>query len=121
MGEVAEKISIEAVLKAIGVKAVQTVDPLDLEKAKEAAYRAYEMGGVSAIIFRSPCVAITKPGVLCEVDSERCIGCKKCIKELGCPALIKDSSKVAIDKTLCYGCGICTGICPAGAIKRVAD
>ena len=50
------------------------------------------------------------------IDPEKCIQCKKCIREIGCPALIIKDEKVAIDETLCTGCGLCKQICPVGAI-----
>ena len=118
MGEIAAKISIEKVLQALGVEDVQIVDPLDTLAAIAAAQHAAEVEGVSAIIYRSPCIAVCKPGVKMQVDEDKCINCKKCIKELGCPAIIKNDSgdKVCIDSNLCYGCGICRDICPTAAI-----
>ncbi|MCQ2539427.1 MAG: 4Fe-4S binding protein, partial [Acetatifactor sp.] len=70
---------------------------------------------VKAIIFKSPCIAITKPTQKCSV-SDKCINCKKCIREIGCPALITVDGKVSIDKNLCTGCGLCSKLCPVGAI-----
>ena len=60
MGEVAQKVSIEAILKAIGLTSVETVDPLDLSAAVGAVQRAAEKRGVRAVIFKSPCIAVTK-------------------------------------------------------------
>ena len=48
--------------------------------------------------------------------SDKCVQCRKCIKEIGCPALIISEGKVAIDKGLCTGCGLCSKICPVNAI-----
>ena len=50
------------------------------------------------------------------VDAEKCIGCKKCIRELGCPAIVLDNGNVCIDDTMCTGCGLCSQVCPAAAI-----
>ena len=133
MGEIVEKISIEKILDAIGVKPVITVNPFDQKAAVEAVQKASETPGVSAIIFKAPCIAITqkvgweKPHAL-TVDTSKCIGCRKCINELGCPALsvsnvVSTSSTtgagkklVEIDKSLCTGCGLCSQVCPVGAI-----
>ncbi|MFI3208991.1 MAG: indolepyruvate ferredoxin oxidoreductase subunit alpha [Eubacteriales bacterium] len=117
MGSIAEKISIKAVLEAIGVTSVQTVNPLDYVSAVEAAKIAADTPGVSAIIYESPCIAVAKPAPRSYVDQEKCIGCKKCIKELGCPAIILDNKKVKIEPALCYGCSLCEYICPVDAIK----
>ena len=116
MGEVSAAVSIPAVLKAIGVKSVVTVDPLDLAAAVEAVQNAVKVKGVSAVIFRSPCIAVTKPSPGYTVDPAKCIGCKKCIRELGCPALVWQEKNAAIEPSLCYGCSICAQVCPCGAI-----
>lgn len=116
MGEISQKVSIPAVLEAVGVKSVVTVDPLNLREAIEAVKAAAEMEGVSAVIFKSPCIAVTKPAPLYQVDEEKCIGCKKCIRELGCPAIIYRENKAYIEPSLCYGCSICSQVCPVGAI-----
>lgn len=115
MGDVAQKISIQKILEAIGVS-VTVADPLDLKSAISAVKDAAEQKGVRAIIFKSPCIAVTKPsGGYTVTDS--CIGCKKCIKELGCPAVVLNSGKVEIEPSLCFGCGICAQVCPVSAIK----
>jgi len=115
MGDIVEKIDIVKVLEGMGVAKIIVVNPLDLEAAVDAVTECSKMKGVKAIIFKSPCVAITKPmGKAC--IGENCINCKKCINEIGCPALIIKDGKVAIDESLCTGCGLCSHICPVGAI-----
>ena len=116
MGNFVEKVSIEKVLEGIGVKKILTVDPLKLDEAVAAVRECAEEKGVRAIIFKSPCVAITKPEKKMRVDADKCIGCKKCIREIGCPALVTAGGKAAIDRNLCTGCGLCTFVCPVKAI-----
>ena len=116
MGNVVEKVNIEKVLEGIGVKKIVTVDPLALEDSIRAVQECAEETGVRAIIFKSPCVAITKPEKKCAIDTAKCVNCKKCIREIGCPALITVDGRVAIDRNLCAGCGLCSHICPTGAI-----
>ena len=118
MGEVVAKVSIEAVLRAIGLKTVETVDPLDHEKAVETAQRVSREPGVKAIIFKSPCIAVVKPDEPMAVQTDRCISCRRCVNELGCPALVWENGKAKIDPTQCTGCGLCASICPAHAISR---
>ncbi|MBR2527441.1 MAG: indolepyruvate ferredoxin oxidoreductase subunit alpha [Blautia sp.] len=119
MGQVVEKVSIEKVLLAIGLKVVETVDPLDFQAAVETTKRVAAQPGVKAIIFRSPCISVIRPEGKSHVDEKKCIGCKKCIKSLGCPALTLDSDgkKARIDDSLCTGCTLCEQICPADAIS----
>ena len=117
-GEIAEVIDIEGVLRALGVRDVATVDPLDQAAAIEAVRRAADGEGVRAIIFRSPCIALFRPKKRCKVNTEKCTGCRRCIRELGCPALVRDGERVKIDASLCYGCTICETVCPFGAISH---
>lgn len=117
MGDVAEKVSIPKILEAVGVKSVVTVNPLELDKAVLAVKNAAEIDGVSAVIFKSPCIAVSKPSPLLKVDENKCIGCKKCIKELGCPAIVTKGDKVYIEPSLCYGCKLCSQVCPVSAIN----
>lgn len=117
MGDIVEKINIAAVLGGIGVKNIFTADPLDLDTAVECVKKAASLSGVKAIIFKSPCIAITKPSAKMTVDSDKCIGCAKCIREIGCPALSMNGKKAVIDSSLCTGCGLCSRICPVNAIN----
>ena len=118
MGNAVEKVSIEKVLEGIGVKKILTMDPLNLEESVRAVRECAGEKGVRAIIFRSPCVALTKPEGKCVIEGDKCIQCKKCIREIGCPALIISSGRVAIDRNLCTGCGLCGCVCPAKAIGK---
>ena len=117
MGEIVQKINIEQVLRGIGVQDVETVSPLDHESAVSCVKELADKPGVKAIIFKSPCIAVTKPGTPMHVDISSCIHCKKCIRELGCPAIITENGNVSIDSSMCTGCGLCSQICPVHAIK----
>ncbi len=120
MGEVVSKVSIEKVLRAIGLETIETVDPLNLPLAVETVKRVMNEPGVKAIIFKSPCIAITKPSGKVTI-TEKCISCKKCIRELGCPGIVIDDGKVTIDESLCTGCGLCKKVCPVQAIEGGED
>lgn len=117
MGEVVQKVSIEAVLRAIGLTTVETVDPLDHKLAVETVRRVADEPGVKAIIFKSPCVVLARPQAKSHVDAHECIGCQRCIRELGCPALALKDGKAVIDDTQCSGCTLCEQVCPVGAIS----
>jgi NADPH-dependent glutamate synthase beta subunit-like oxidoreductase len=51
-------------------------------------------------------------------EAKRCLSCdcKICINLLGCPALIVDEGKAAVDQEACPGCGVCAQVCPFEAI-----
>lgn len=117
MGEIVQKINIEQVLRGIGVQDVETVNPLDHEAAVSCVKELADKPGVKAIIFKSPCIAVTKPGTPMHVNISSCIHCKKCIRELGCPAIITEDGNVSIDSSMCTGCGLCSQICSVHAIK----
>lgn len=129
MGEIVEKISIPKILEAIGVSPIIEVNPFDLEKSVEAVKNATQSEGVSAVIFKSPCISIAsklgyKFSGAKKVENTKCLACKKCINELGCPALVlseetnsKGKNFAAIDSSFCTGCGLCTTICPVNAIE----
>ena len=120
MGDIVEKVDIASVLTGIGVSKVVTVDPLNLNEAMGAVRMCADLPGVKAIIFKSPCVAISKPARKCHITGG-CLNCGKCIKEIGCPGLIRVNGRVTIDPNLCTGCGLCSQICPVDAIKEVTQ
>ena len=130
MGQFVDKISIPKILEAVGVNPIIEVDPFNQEEAVAAVKKASDAPGVSAVIFKSPCISVAAklgykmPGAKV-VSEDNCIGCLKCINELGCPALslsTKQNAKgkqiVEIDRSLCTGCGLCAGVCPTGAIHE---
>lgn len=116
MGDIVNKVSIVKILEAIGLTEVRTVNPLDLDEAVATVKEVADKPGVKAVIFKSPCIAVSKPESQCVIDSEKCINCKKCIRELGCPAITVNDGKVVIEPSLCFGCSLCKSVCPTGAI-----
>ncbi len=128
MGQVVDKISIEKILAAVGVSPVLTVDPFDIGASVAAVKDAVASPGVSAVIFRAPCIAVAgrlghKFPSPKSVDAGRCIGCRKCVSELGCPAISLDaeSRKPVIDRATCTACGLCAQVCPVQAIQAAGE
>lgn len=121
MGDVAAKISIRRILEGIGVERIYEENPMNLKAAEEAVRKAAEGKGVRAVIFKSPCIAVIKPEKSYRVDENKCTNCRKCIRELGCPAIITEEGIVKIDTALCYGCGVCTYVCPFESIREVSQ
>lgn len=121
MGQVVDKVNIEQVLRGIGVQTVETVDPLKLEEAVACVKRVSAEKGVKAIIFKSPCAVLIKGKAPAVIDHEKCVNCKKCINSLGCPGLVIKDGKVSIEASLCTGCGLCSQVCPFGAIGGGED
>lgn len=117
MGNVSEKVDIAGLLKAVGVKWVQKINPFDQKAAIQAVKEASEVNGVSAIIFEAPCIALVKKPEAFSVHSDKCRACGLCIREIGCPSMyLTENGKVQIEPSTCYACGLCSSVCPFGAI-----
>lgn len=119
MGQVVEKVDITKVLEGIGVKHIRTVDALNLKQCVDTVLEFSALNGVKAVIFKAPCIAIVKTTKKCRIVEDRCVDCRTCINEIGCPALVLDQDKVKIDSGLCTGCGLCGQICTVDAIEPV--
>ena len=127
MGPKRKPISIERVLEALGMECIVHANPLDLQQSIDAAKKAIEFEGPSAILFESPCVQLFKPEAPVVLDAQRCTGCKKCITEIGCPGIGFDADargpksgqrgQAFIDPGQCNGCGLCTQVCPFDCIQ----
>lgn len=125
-------LPIEAVVMALGIDHVRTVNPLKLTQVSEALDWALALDEPAVIITRWPCVLKKKSTqdkeefgdymASCEISEEHCIGCKMCIKT-GCPALRfdKNDKKATIDPVQCAGCEVCLQVCPVKAIKKVGE
>jgi indolepyruvate ferredoxin oxidoreductase alpha subunit len=68
------------------------------------------------VVFRAPCVNLIEPDVPVQIDADACIGCKRCITSIGCPAIGFDGEVAVINASLCNGCGLCTQVCPFDVI-----
>ena len=85
------------------------------------------MQGPSAVIFQSPCIWLKKNDRVARVNMHKCTGCKKCITEIGCPAIRFDMQargaksgkrgQARIDVSQCNGCSLCAQVCPFQAIR----
>ena len=116
MGPKGAPLSIERVLEALGVECIEFANPHHLDESIDAVTKAVSFEGPSAVIFRAPCVNLVKPEAPVSINAETCTGCKKCITAIGCPAIGFNGEVATIDETLCTGCGLCTQVCPFGAI-----
>ena len=117
------KVSIEAVVKAIGVQHVTMIKPYKVKKSIEAIKEALNFQGVSVIISEEPCALYAKALKLPQRKpfriSEKCKDHRDCINHLACPAFYIWDEKVNIDPNLCTGCALCAQICPENAILPV--
>lgn len=121
MGQATQALDIADILRACKVGFVKEVNPFDFKETVAAIKEAKDYPGVAAVITKAPCIFnAPKPQKTHRVN-DACIGCLKCIKEIGCPAMAPDANgRVVINENVCTGCGLCAGLCPVNAIKEAA-
>lgn len=117
-GDPTSAVDLEALAKACGFRRVRVVDPYDLAAAEAAVKEELAVSEPSMIISRRPCALLktVKHHPPYHVDSDKCIGCKMCMR-IGCPAISMRDGKSVIDFTQCVGCGVCRQMCRPGAIQ----
>jgi indolepyruvate ferredoxin oxidoreductase alpha subunit len=128
MGQEAPSLDIARICEAMGAK-VETRDPFNLEETRSTLNHLIEEEGVKVLILRQICALSPekrgKNRYQMRVEETRCLGeacgCNRlCTRIFKCPGLAWDNEKKKsrIDEVICGGCGVCTDICPAGAIIR---
>ncbi len=120
-GETVPAINIFNLCKAMGIESVTEVNAFDTEALERVIKEEVARDAVSVIITKSPCVLL-KGNVFpykCTPVEDKCKKCGMCLTP-GCPALRKKpDGTIAIDETMCNGCGLCEQLCKFGAIERV--
>ena len=127
MDQPTNAVQIPLLCKALGVKNIRVINPLDLEETKRVIAEEMERPEPSVIITNKPCVLIKREdvfekGPVYVVEADNCTGCRACLK-IGCPAIewrpAADGSKKGkawIDPLLCTGCDVCRQLCKFDAI-----
>ncbi len=121
MGETVPAINIFEVCKAMGIKNVVEVNAFDIVELEKTIKAEVAKDEVSVIITKAPCVLLKKGKATkkCVAVSDKCKKCGMCLRP-GCPALTKkEDGTIAIDETMCNGCGLCMQLCKFGAIEQV--
>ena len=118
-GDPCAKIDLETLCRAVGIKRVRVIDPYDLKQCDEVIKEELSANEPSVIISRRPCALLkyVKHKAPLQVDTDKCVGCKACMK-IGCPAISITDGKAKIDATQCVGCGVCQQLCKFGALKE---
>ncbi len=126
MGKASQPVSIQKVVEAIGCP-VTVADPFDIAGSTETVYKLIQQPGLKVLILKQECATLAvrkREKARVWVDQELCrgdeCGCGRfCSRIWGCPGNIWDyqAGKAKIDEVVCVGCGVCTTLCPAGAIK----
>ncbi len=128
-GNEALKLDIIAICKAMGAT-VKVSDPFDFEKTQNTLFELLEIKNrVKVLILKQICaLSPEKKGKksfemsinesICQ--GENC-GCNRlCTRIFRCPGLVwnKETGTSKIDAAICAGCGVCSSICPMGAISK---
>ncbi len=107
-----EPVNIASLAKTIGIKNVFEIDQYDYKNTKHILEREIYKEELSVIVAKRPCVLAPKkikdtPFVV----TDKCIGCKRCLR-IACPAIDFKDNRAIIDETICTGCAICEQVCP---------
>jgi len=117
------RISIEKVVRALGVEQVLNIKPYKVKKSIETIKEAINFEGVSVIISEEPCALLAKSLKLSKRKpfqiTDKCKNHRNCMDELACPAFYVWNDRIKIDADLCTGCALCAQICPENAILPV--
>lgn len=122
-GEPAQKVSIAAIARALGVEDVREVDAFNLKELRQALKAAIDNPQPSVVVARGNCALRTrKDAPPLAIEQEKCNQCGLCLR-VGCPAIVKRDGRVEIDPALCLGdiCSLCAQVCARDAIHVTAE
>ncbi|MGC8496530.1 MAG: indolepyruvate ferredoxin oxidoreductase subunit alpha [Thermoplasmata archaeon] len=110
----APELSIENIVKAVGVEFVKVVDPYDLKTMTKAIREGLEFPKTSVIIAKRECALLmdarnrkNSTWITYHINQDKCTKCMNCVSHFSCPAIFTENGKVYINATLCDGCGVC--------------
>ncbi|MHA1735592.1 MAG: thiamine pyrophosphate-dependent enzyme [Candidatus Thorarchaeota archaeon] len=123
------QVSIEKVVRSIGVDRLVRVDGTDIPTLIDTFHNVVTTDGFKVVIVDSICQlrerrivgtadetqpVIVRPD-LCKGDS-----CRICVSQYSCTALSwdREQSKAFVLQDQCVGCGSCIDVCPYDAIQR---
>jgi indolepyruvate ferredoxin oxidoreductase, alpha subunit len=120
-----QQVSIEALVKAIGVPHVSVIKPYRIKKSIDTVKEALDFPGVSVVISQELCTLygknIKKFKARPFYVGDKCKNHRHCINELACPAFFIENDRAKIDPALCAGCAVCAQICPENAILPLKE
>lgn len=112
-----------AVAAAMGAK-VFHCNPYNVEETIRVISEATAEKGVKVVVAQALCYLyfgregkISYTPRTVAVDESVCNGCGLCVRTFGCPAISLVGNKAVIETSSCNGCGVCVSVCKKGAIK----
>ncbi len=114
------RVSIESVVRGIGVDHVTLIKPFKVKKSIAAIREAIDHKGVSVVISQEECTLYAKSLKRLKERAfevtDRCKNHRNCLDDIACPAFYVEDEKVRINADSCVGCAVCAQICPENAI-----
>lgn len=117
------RLDIVALCKAIGVKSVDVIDPLNYPALTGLLRKRMDEDGLSVVISDRACrlhdhEQLPAPAY----HKDLCKTCGLCLA-IDCPAILElDEGYIEIDEAVCTGCDLCVEVCPYGALtSRVKE
>lgn len=120
-GDSVPAINIAGLCRSLGIERVCEVNAFDQKELEKVIREEVKADALSVIITQAPCALLKglKFPNKCRPDTEKCKKCGACLRP-GCPALTRrEDGTIAIDETMCNGCGLCMQLCKFDAIKLV--
>lgn len=125
--EITDKIPVQRVLEALGVKHIWEIDTYQQEKLTIAIKEAMEIDEFSVVIAKHPCMLkftkeSKKKGFSKQTPisvSSKCNKSYLCVSQFACPSFqIAEDGHVWVQKDLCIGDGSCKPTCPQNALEK---
>ena len=128
-GKESEEIYPEEIAKSFKIKNVEVVNAFNQREIREKVRRLYEKKELGVIVSRGECRLLAmkklkregKQPTKFQIDQNLCQKCGTCTNKFSCPAIERkfENGKYvySINQDLCWGCSVCSQICPYKAIK----
>ncbi len=128
MGEKCKPIDIEAVVRSFGIKNVRTVNTYNQKELQATIKEFAGKDEIGVIISRGMCRLLYRKLMKSQgrklpkfrINPAMSVRCAQHAKEIACPAIQREGSRVSIKEDMCWGCGLCAQIFPKGAVQPVA-
>ena len=114
------ELDLEGVVRSLGINDVRMIDSYDVKAVRTAIKEATSSDELSVLIFRKPCVLLSRERHEAYSVTADCIACGVCVS-IGCPAISKSEidGTASIDPATCIGCGQCAQYCVKGCIQQL--
>jgi indolepyruvate ferredoxin oxidoreductase alpha subunit len=129
MGEAVKPLDIAAIARSLGAT-VALASTFSQQQLIEAMQRLRQAKGLRVLISKGECRLVSKRKLKAlgqefptfEIDQEKCRKCGLCTNKFSCPAIVEIRQKSGqtptywINPDLCWGCSVCSQVCPYRAI-----